>query len=200
VAILAKEADRVRRLEHWLRGEEAPKATELSRAELDRYMTERFESRKAQRAEVARLLRPCYEAFSAQALRDNPDIIRNMRELKTLLRARSKQYITKQVSRPRLEPRVRPEGQWYRTPPYDAQYTWPSHIEEEGAGADANASDGSYSLIDYADPEQNYGDGVYLDPTESAAGIGAWFVAPPRPRRDMVVHSWGFHQLWLRVE
>jgi hypothetical protein len=35
-------------LQIWLRGEEAPKAAELFRAQLDRYMTKRFESRKAQ--------------------------------------------------------------------------------------------------------------------------------------------------------
>jgi hypothetical protein len=72
--ILAKGADAVRRLGQAFRGDIPHAAIEQSRKHLERRVAERFESRKAQRAEVSRLLRRSREGLVAHFLRDNPDV------------------------------------------------------------------------------------------------------------------------------
>jgi hypothetical protein len=174
--LLAKGADAVRKLGQALRSEIHRAAIEQSRTHLERHVAERFERRKAQRADVSRLLKRSREGLVTHFLRDNPDIEKDLEQWRAARQGSGRLRIAKPQSRRRLEPWIRAGSfEWFANPPYDVEWFWPaSNVQFDNPGAEylqasADAQNGSYTV-----GAQTYGSQPYL----AAAGVGIFFNAP----------------------
>jgi hypothetical protein len=179
MTVLAKGAEQVKRLEYALRGGELPpSAIEDSKAQLQRYVTERFQMRKERHAERIRLTRRRREKLLAHVSMEDPGIQQEMQESRVWFETHRKHGIAKPIRQPRKrrEPFVVAGSfELFRNPPYDNSFSLPPFadlIDDSSTvvASGADASNGTYNVTLYSEGQ---------GPQSCAAGVCVSFVAPP---------------------
>jgi hypothetical protein len=182
MTILAKGAEQVRRLQHALRGGEAPLgAIEASKARIHRDVAERFEARKAAHAEMARLTERRRQSLLAHVSMDDPNIILETQEARTHFETRRQRRLPKPMRRlsGKSEPCVVTGSlEWWMNPPLDGAGFWPPpqaqfNNSNGSQQAEADASIGAFSV------NLAVSGGGASAAVACSAGVYVTFVAPP---------------------
>ena len=182
MTILAKGAEQVRRLQHALRGGEAPLgAIEASKARIHRDVAERFEARKAAHAKMARLTERRRQRLLAHVSMDDPDIIQEAQDARTHFETLRQRRLPKPMRRmsAKSEPCVVTGSlEWWMNPPLDGAGFWPPPQEQFSNSdatqqAEADASIGAFSV------NLQVSGGGASAAVACSAGVYVTFVAPP---------------------